>query len=198
MVWRPQFQIEGLSKMEVKEVFEKKSWTTELRHKDRYVTDSITFDITLGCPMSFTRFPFDQQICNLEVVSAVSKMKLENQKVDIKDTSTKVQDFHIQVQGNTQRCIEDFCSPPIKLDVFSSNQVQPLERKETSSGIEKTRRPVVGITLTMTRTSGKYLFLYFVPAGQSIYLLNIARGTTDPEIDSMTWTKFGNNMAPLA
>ena len=87
--------------------------------------------------------------------------------------------------------------PPI-IDVFSSNQVQPLERKETSSGIEKTRRPVVGITLTMTRTSGKYLFLYFVPAGQSIYLLNIARGTTDPEIDSVTWTKFGNNMAPLA
>ena len=27
---------------------------------------------------------------------------------------------------------------------------------------------------------------------------NIARGTTDPEIDSVTWTKFGNNMAPLA
>ena len=25
----------------------------------------------------------------------------------------------------------------------------------------------------------------------------IARGTTDPEIDSVTWTKFGNNMAPL-
>ena len=27
---------------------------------------------------------------------------------------------------------------------------------------------------------------------------NIARGTTDPEIDSETWTKLGNNMAPLA
>ena len=25
---------------------------------------------------------------------------------------------------------------------------------------------------------------------------NIARGTTDPEIDSVTWTRFGNNMAP--
>ena len=25
--------------------------------------------------------------------------------------------------------------------------------------------------------------------------LNIARGTTDPEIDSETWTKLGNNMA---
>ena len=24
---------------------------------------------------------------------------------------------------------------------------------------------------------------------------NIARGTTDPEIDSETWTKLGNNMA---
>ena len=29
-------------------------------------------------------------------------------------------------------------------------------------------------------------------------LKNIARGTTDPEIDSETWTKLGNNMAPLA
>ena len=28
-------------------------------------------------------------------------------------------------------------------------------------------------------------------------ILNIARGTTDPEIDSVTWIKFGNNMAPL-
>ena len=27
---------------------------------------------------------------------------------------------------------------------------------------------------------------------------NIDRSTTDPEIDSVTWTKFGNNMAPLA
>ena len=27
---------------------------------------------------------------------------------------------------------------------------------------------------------------------------NIARGTTDPGIDSVTWIKFDNNMAPLA
>ena len=26
---------------------------------------------------------------------------------------------------------------------------------------------------------------------------NIARGTTDPEIDSVTWIKLGNSMAPL-
>ena len=26
---------------------------------------------------------------------------------------------------------------------------------------------------------------------------NIARGTTDPEIDSVNWIKLGNNMAPL-
>ena len=31
-----------------------------------------------------------------------------------------------------------------------------------------------------------------------LIILNIARGTTDPEIDSVTWTKFGDNMAPLA
>ena len=39
------------------------------------------------------------------------------------------------------------------------------------------------------------LFRYF----KSVFKhLNIARGTTDPEIDSETWTKLGNNMAPLA
>ena len=27
--------------------------------------------------------------------------------------------------------------------------------------------------------------------------INIARGTTDPEIDSITWIELGNNMAPL-
>ena len=26
---------------------------------------------------------------------------------------------------------------------------------------------------------------------------NIARATTDPEIDSVTWIEFGNNMTPL-
>ena len=36
-------------------------------------------------------------------------------------------------------------------------------------------------------------------AGESdFYSKNIARGTTDPEIDSVTWTNFGNNMARLA
>ena len=29
------------------------------------------------------------------------------------------------------------------------------------------------------------------------YGLNIARGTTDPEIDALTWIKLVNNMAPL-
>ena len=31
----------------------------------------------------------------------------------------------------------------------------------------------------------------------SKFYQNIARGTTDPEIDSVTWIKLGNNMAPL-
>ena len=28
--------------------------------------------------------------------------------------------------------------------------------------------------------------------------VNIARGTTDPEIDPVTWIKFSNNITPLA
>ena len=29
------------------------------------------------------------------------------------------------------------------------------------------------------------------------YFKNIARGTTDPEIDSVTWIELGNKIAPL-
>ena len=51
-------------------------------------------------------------------------------------------------------------------------------------------------------THTKYTLLelkenYILPASL-FYFRGIARGTTDPEIDSVTWTKFGNNMAPLA
>ena len=34
--------------------------------------------------------------------------------------------------------------------------------------------------------------------GDTYTYKNIARGTTDPKIDSVTWIKFSNNMAPLA
>ena len=37
-----------------------------------------------------------------------------------------------------------------------------------------------------------------VIGGLRVALKNIARGTTDPEIDFVTWTEFGNNTAPLA
>ena len=30
------------------------------------------------------------------------------------------------------------------------------------------------------------------------YKENISRGTTDPEIDSVTWTKFGNHITAIA
>ena len=36
------------------------------------------------------------------------------------------------------------------------------------------------------------------PHASQVHLANIARGTTDPEIGSVTWIKFSNNMAPLA
>ena len=42
----------------------------------------------------------------------------------------------------------------------------------------------------------KFYMIYFVLLRES--LKNIARGTTDPEIDSVTSIRFSNNMAPLA
>ena len=42
-------------------------------------------------------------------------------------------------------------------------------------------------------------FVYY--RGSSLFIRggvkNIARGTTDPEIDSITWIELGNDMAPL-
>ena len=41
-----------------------------------------------------------------------------------------------------------------------------------------------------------FKFFCFANIKVNQYSLNIARGTTDPEIDSVTWIKLGNNMAP--
>ena len=41
-------------------------------------------------------------------------------------------------------------------------------------------------------------YIFFQSGVWGAIVGNIARGTTDPEIDSDTWTKLGNNMAPLA
>ena len=43
-----------------------------------------------------------------------------------------------------------------------------------------------------------FFYKVYKRGGVSFPFINIARGTTDPEIDSETWTKLGNNMAPLA
>ena len=47
-----------------------------------------------------------------------------------------------------------------------------------------------------------YMYDPLCALSKNIHLIihnrNIARGTTDPEIDSVTWIKFSNNMAPLA
>ena len=40
--------------------------------------------------------------------------------------------------------------------------------------------------------------LMLMPPGDDHYLQKIARGTTDPEIDSVTWIKFSNYITPLA
>ena len=45
---------------------------------------------------------------------------------------------------------------------------------------------------------GGKVWSFTKPPGMVLFLENIARGTTDPEIDSVTWIKFGNNMALIA
>ena len=50
---------------------------------------------------------------------------------------------------------------------------------------------------TLSMAIGK-LNDYISQSDISTLALNIARGTTDPEIDSVTWINFCNNMTPFA
>ena len=42
------------------------------------------------------------------------------------------------------------------------------------------------------------MLAYLIFVTYAISVKNIARGTADPEIDSVTWTKFSNHMAAFA
>ena len=53
--------------------------------------------------------------------------------------------------------------------------------------------------IELTKTLGLKIIILFVVQikHKNMRLKNIARSTTDPEIDSVTWIELGNNMAPL-
>ena len=65
------------------------------------------------------------------------------------------------------------------LAVLEEDEADLMGRKETRFSPV----PLTGVQIEVGQQSGCFL--------------NIARGTTDPEIDSVTWIKLGNNMAPL-
>ena len=68
------------------------------------------------------------------------------------------------------------------VQVFFLPRCEVLQLKLTINLVDKAVLSVEHCDPIQTRTSRK----------------NIARGTTDTEIDSVTWIEFINNMAPLA
>ena len=64
---------------------------------------------------------------------------------------------------------------------FSSEKLNPVKNSEPSEQSEPSGTPVHNV--------------YIVQSDGPV--VNIARGTTDPEIDCVTWIELGNKIAPL-
>ena len=83
--------------MDVKEVLGQKMISSVLQQENHTVTFSPKADITIGCPMDFSSFPFDRQTCMFEM-GIQRGIALNNLGVLLKNSSAEIFGYQMQVK----------------------------------------------------------------------------------------------------
>ena len=96
-IWKMIPQISRLSEMDVKEVFGQQIIRAVLNQENHTVTFDPTADITIGCPMDFSYFPFDQQKCTLEM-EIQRDVTLRNRGAHLKNSSADILGYRMEVK----------------------------------------------------------------------------------------------------
>ena len=96
-IWKIIPQISRLSELDVKEVFGQQIIVTVLNQENHTVTFYPKADITIGCPMDFSSFPFDQQKCTLEM-EIQRDVVLRNLGVHLKNSSSDILGYQMKVK----------------------------------------------------------------------------------------------------
>ena len=160
-LWIPALYIQKLNKMEMKKAFEhilainiiKKSPTLQ------YVMFYAEVEITLACSMSFKLFPFDQQVCELNIVdrrmSSVKELQMQTVKTTLGPPFSPFE--------STVREFEYSLQPPLTSQVFIP---------EAGNNVSNT-----GFRLTMKRNYSKYYIMYYIPTSNKILTILITNLT---------------------
>ena len=97
-IWKILPQIDRLSAMDVKEVFGQEMILTVLQQENHTVTFFPKADITVGCPMDFSSFPFDRQTCVFEMEILQRDIALNNLGTRLKNSSAEILGYRMQVK----------------------------------------------------------------------------------------------------
>ena len=147
--------------MEMKKAFEhilainiiKKSPTLQ------YVMFYAEVEITLVCSMSFKLFPFDQQICELNIfdrrMSSVKELQMQTVKTTLGPPFSPFE--------STVREFEYSLQPPLTSQVFIA---------EAGNNVSNT-----GFRLKMKRNYSKYYIMYYIPTSNKIWTIPITNLT---------------------
>ena len=83
--------------MDIKEVFGQQIIVTVLNQENHTVTFYPKADITIGCPMDFSSFPFDQQKCTLEM-EIQRDVAFRNRGARLKNSSADILGYRMKVK----------------------------------------------------------------------------------------------------
>ena len=122
-----------------------------LQQESHTVTFFGRADVTIGCPMDFSYFPFDQQTCVFEMGLLYQEKDISLSNLGAHLKNSEILDYKIQVK------YEAF---EVKIRI---KKVSPWNTESTSN--------LVGFALEMKRRPFSIFFLYFLPSGGSQLLV---------------------------
>ena len=97
-IWKTVPQISRLSAMDVKEVFGQEMIKAVLQQENHTVTFYPKADVTVGCPMDFSSFPFDHQTCLFEMEILERDIALNNLGARLENSSAEILGYRMQVK----------------------------------------------------------------------------------------------------
>ena len=151
-LWKPALYIQKINSMNIKKAFEEILALNIIRASPtkQIIMMYSEIEITLACSMSFTHFPFDEQICDLNIMdrrmTAVKELQME--------TKAAVFGSMFSSFEPTVREFEYSIHPPVLTQLY----IQEAGKNVSNTGFQ----------LKMKRNYSKYYIMYYIPTSKTL------------------------------
>ena len=164
-LWSPFPRVQRMEALDLKNTLGRDMAALRLQTNGTYhlVVLQSQFDVTIGCPMRFGQFPFDEHVCDFGIEMADVSINFKEAVLVNEFPSEQAYNFSVGSFYHT------LC--------YFFHQIEARQVKEITNWNGK-RRFLATFDIRMVRYWSKYIYLYLVPAGFRIKNTNRDAGST--------------------